>query len=557
VVSVDTYLFLPQSLLDLLYRPFTLLTVISAEPDKELATSAAPSLQPGKTAIQFTIALVLLAGLTLRFINFTTPPFDAHSFRQTETLFTIETFYQQGIDLLHPKTNYTGYPGTLVLEFPIFQAFVALLYHVFGPHLELIRILNILFGAATGFLLFKITKRLLDPITAWLAVLIYWLSPLNITYQRSMLIDPAGVTLALLVFYQLLFLLPAEQTSPRAETDSPRPALWRWTVFFVATILTALIKALYLWPAVLLIADRFFRRRCKLDARIFLIGSAFSVAGSFFILWNVHATHVNDLSPFTRGTRPTSHLGVSALFDPHFYRVMLWTYPKYWLGLAGLLLYPFGFVAAWRERFNRTLFNPLLILLLIPPTYLLAFASINMPHDYYQLIIVPFLSIASATGLRWLWFRYQDYATRNTQYATRFPAFAAGASLFLLLSLGTYFWYHSKVWPEALRFQELCAPRVQAGQSAMLFVDQRISPGVELGELPAFLYSVGFWGCGKRVRDIDQAKSYFEKFYPDFPGLQYLVFYGVEKPDWVPTQQFHPEANDEANHLFIFRRNAG
>jgi hypothetical protein len=534
--------------------------VISAESDLARTTAAAPPVQPSKTALQIAIATSLALGLVLRFVNFTAPPFDAHHFRQTETLFTIDAFYKQGIDLLHPRTNYTGYPGTLVLEFPIFQAFVALLYRVFGPHFEVLRALNILFGAATGFLLFKLTRRLLDPVTAWLAVLIYWLSPLNITYQRSMLIDPAGVTLALLAFYQLLFLLPAEQTPPRTQTDSPQPAFWRWAVFFVATLLTALMKALYLWPAVLLIADRFFRRRCKLDARMVFIGAVFAIAGAFFIVWNVHATHVNDLSPFTRGTRPTSHLGISALLDLHFYRVMLRTYPKSWLGLAGLLLYPFGFVAAWRERQDRVRANALLLLLLIPPTYLLAFASINTPHNYYQLIIVPFLSIASATGLRWLWGRYQQRflvapevdLSRIRHQVSR--SFAATATLLLFVSLGSYVWFNPKMSSEVLQFQTLCAPKVQAGQSAMLFMGQRSSQDPELGELPAFLYSVGFWGCGKTVRDTQQARSYFEKFYPDFPGLQYLVFYGLEKPDWVPSQQFHLEGIDETHRLFIFHR---
>jgi hypothetical protein len=91
----------------------------------------------------------------------------------------------------------------------------------------------------------------------------------------------------------------------------------------------------------------------------------------------------------------------------------------------------------------------------------------------------------------------------------------------------------------------------------MLFAAQRLTRGPELGELPAYLYSLGFWGCGKTVHDAEQARSYFEKFSPDFPGLQYVVLYGTEMPDWVPASEFHLEHSDEADRLFIFRRNPG
>src|ERR1041384_7147935 len=112
--------------------------------------------------LRMLMVVALVAGLVLRLIGLSAPPFDNHNFRQCQTLSTIEDFHAHGIDLLHPKALYAGYPGTFVLELPLFQAVAALLYSAFGPHLEIIRLLNILLGLATTALLYRTTARLLD-----------------------------------------------------------------------------------------------------------------------------------------------------------------------------------------------------------------------------------------------------------------------------------------------------------------------------------------------------------------------------------------------------------
>src|SRR5437773_2605857 len=188
----------------------------------------------------------LLVGLWLRLVGLSYQPYDNHGFRQTQTLFTIETFYAQGIDLLHPKTLYTGYPGTFVLELPLFQALGAVLYHIFGPHLAAIRVLNILLGLASMWLLYRITALLLERTTAVLAALIYWLAPLNVFYQRSMLLDPMAVFFGLLSFYGLALVL--ELPSAPGSRPSTRRRRLQFGVFAAATWTTAMIKTLYLWP---------------------------------------------------------------------------------------------------------------------------------------------------------------------------------------------------------------------------------------------------------------------------------------------------------------------
>src|SRR5205807_2102817 len=104
--------------------------------------------------------------------------------------------YHEGVDIFHAKAIYMGYPGVFVLEVPVFQAFCAWLYRLFGPHWEIVRAVNICLGAGSAWLIYKISLRFFAPGIAALSAIIYWLAPLNILYQRFLLIDPTTVFFA-------------------------------------------------------------------------------------------------------------------------------------------------------------------------------------------------------------------------------------------------------------------------------------------------------------------------------------------------------------------------
>jgi 4-amino-4-deoxy-L-arabinose transferase-like glycosyltransferase len=578
------------------------------------AAEAVPS--PGRS-IPWLIVLALAAGLALRLVGLADPPYDRHAFRQTQTLFTIEDFYKHGIDMLYPKTIYVGYPGTLVLELPLYQAVAALLYHVFGPHIAVVRLLNILCGALTALVLYRFTARLFGRNTAWLATLIYWLAPLNIAYQRSMLFDSMAVFFALVAFDQLELLLPIEPDSPRP--GPPRGAWTRWALFILSTLLAALMKALYLWPAVLLLVQRLVMRRGKLDARLVQVGAVFAAVGACLLVWTVHATRANDLSPFTRGTHATGLLGFAPLFTLDFYHQLL-SRSRWWLGAVGLFFYPVGLFAGWLERRDRARMLAFWLIVLIAPTYLAAFALINYPHEYYQLPITPFLAVVPANGLRWLIDWCLDGPRQLTAHPallrvrrwcmvgsalgllvfvaaltrrhgemsatalsalmtpTAFLAFfaaipltargvgwlkqvlvrATGATglglLFILISIVFYFrpFHGGRESLEVVKFGQLCAGKVVPDQSAMLFVAQGITHGHNFSDLPEYLYAAKLWGTALTVTNADEGRPFFTRMSPAFPGLQYLVFYGIQLPGWVPQSQFRLATRDTDHLLYVF-----
>jgi 4-amino-4-deoxy-L-arabinose transferase-like glycosyltransferase len=499
--------------------------------------------------VTLAIVAATLIGLLLRFAYISAPPYDWHAFRQTQTLSTIEAFFRDGLDFLHPRTLYMGYPGVFVLELPIFQAFCALLYHAFGPHLEIVRIVNIFIGAGTAWVLYLAIAHLLDRPTAILTALIYWLAPLNVIYQRSTLIDPLGVFCGILSFYTFSVL-----AIPRAQLGTLGPTRIRagfFLAFVVSTWFAAMIKALYLWPSTLLFGWAYFTRKLKWDARMASFFAVFMVSGFSFLLWNRYAARVNDLSPFTRGVRPTSLLGMSALIDPEYYLTMIVRRPKWWLGLVPVLLYPVGLLAVWKQRrLART--AVLLLLIFIPPTYLVVFSFINRPHDYYQLIIAPFLAVIPANAILWLASPCEEESA-TPEHSLKW-AFLLCGGILLSTPLVYLFWAHGGR-PDArnLAFERLCAGKISRGTTGMLFVAEGYTSATANSDLPQFLYAAGLWGCARVVKNDSAAKQYFDEFGPAFSNLEYVVFCGLARPLWTPLG-FSACYEDPSQNFYVFRR---
>ena len=98
------------------------MSVADPAADAPDASTGAPA---ARARDRWWLALVLLAGAAVRLYDIGGLPADHHFFRQTQTLGTIDAFWRNGVDLLHPVMISMGKPGVLVLEFPLYQAIVA------------------------------------------------------------------------------------------------------------------------------------------------------------------------------------------------------------------------------------------------------------------------------------------------------------------------------------------------------------------------------------------------------------------------------------------------
>jgi 4-amino-4-deoxy-L-arabinose transferase-like glycosyltransferase len=468
------------------------------------------------------LGLLTATVVLLLFVNvphLAQPPFGRHSFRQCQTLSTIELFYERGIDILHPPTNYQGEPGVFVLELPLFQAIAALLYHILGNSIAVARVLNIVVTLASGWMVYLIARRYVEAEVATLAAFIFVSAPLNLAYMSSTLIDPLGVLLALGSFYACLRILEA----------TGGESVIRYCLFCALACLTALIKALYLFPVIVALGLAGLLDGKRVWRPVAGMLACLALAGFGFLLWSRHASHTNNASFFTAGTIPTTLLGFSALSTPAWYIMIA----KRLLGgcvgpIAGVLV-----VASWGWSVfdvarSRAIGAHRLMLstLLSTAGYWVAFANINFPHDYYSLITIPFLSVAAAATIGRL--------CSVVGSATARPAVAG--MLLLLLGLATatastaFFYtrmgFHQS--PELLTLQQQAGGTFSRWEYAMMFVQQRKAPGVTpLNEFPAGLYALGLRGTGKAVVDARQATEIWRRYLPHYRHLRYVIFFGL------------------------------
>jgi len=532
------------------------------------ATTASIDIEPdakrqSSTFLRGVIVLAFVIGLGHRMIGLHYPPYDNHSFRQCQTLSTIEDFYRNGVDFLHPRTLYMGYPGVMVLELPLFQAIGAAIYNCFGPHLELIRILNILFGTLTTIVLYRTLLLWFDQTLATLTVIIYWLAPLNIIYHRSTLLDPMAVFFALLSFYCLAVLLANMENSANLTGSLyPKEAIAThshpghyYCVFAFATLVTILIKALYLWPSVLLFGQTLLTKKFKIDRPLLRMLIVFAAAGVCFIGWNRYAAQVNATNSLASGLKPTSLLGFSSLLERGFYSTMLKERSRQWLGLLGAILYPFGLWAWWSGRRTATWRSKLFLALFIPPSYLLAFPQINHPHNYYQLIVAPFLAVASANGVVWLAKKFQHSSLGFS--VLKKNVLTVAVSVWVIAAVANYvLWYK---WPRidrrTLEFEKLCAGNVEPWAPTILFATAEVTvmDRSNIFQIPQFLYAGKLWGYGCTVPDVASAREIFEVARKGFQRLDYIVFYGTEFPKWMPNEDFLIVKQDNIHRLFVFK----
>jgi len=356
------------------------------------------------------------------------PFFGSHLFRQLQTLSTIEAYLIDGVHLLKPRTNYIGYPGHLLLEFPIFQAIAAVFTQLINRDPLLVtRCLNLCIGAFSTIWVYRISRTFMGAMASTAAAFIFFTAPLNLMYHASTLIDPFAVLATLIaVSCYLQSLAPA------------RPSLLTTCLFTIAAVLTVLIKPLYLFPLALLILTDVALSRNKLITVKTILSFIQSrlcywvpilVAGIILLIW------LKISSTQSSAQDVTSHLGWQVLLKPSFYFTVAIRYLFFIQSPITILLGWLG--VCWVLKKEKMVATSFIIFFTLPFTYYVAFANINRPHDYYSLILVPFVSMAAGAGIQKL--------TENMNCNSLFSRFGIFPVL-VILFLGNIFLYFTNYW---------------------------------------------------------------------------------------------------------------
>ncbi len=323
---------------------------------------------------------ILALAAFLRLYRINTPLADWHSWRQADTAAVTRRFVKEGIDLLHPRyDDLSSIPsgqenpqGYRMVEFPFVNGLTAWVYQVIpsAQNLEIhifSRLISIIFSLGSLVFLYLLTNQLTNKLIATLAAATFAFLPYNIYYSRTILPEVP------LVFFSLGMLY-----------FSIRQQFWLATIFAGLSLLLKPYAIFLFLPIAYLV----YKQR-RYSATLLLL----SVVP--LLLWRLW------IQQFPEGIPAFTWLlnGNGIRFKGAWFR---WLFAdrlgRSILGYFGLIPFSLGLLVKPKE--TEGWFYHFWALAIL--SFWVVFATGNVQHDYYQIIVVPIVSIFIAKGIVFL-----------------------------------------------------------------------------------------------------------------------------------------------------------
>ncbi len=334
--------------------------------------------------------LLLLIILPFRLYKIDQPLVNITNFRQAQTATIALNYYQHGINLFQSELDIfgKGKEKYLTLEFPLYEAIVALLYKLFSSSDMWGRVVSLIAGIIGGWYLYKLVFLIFkDRILSFLSCFFYFFAPLNMYHQKDFLIEATVVSF--LIAAAFYFCDWVKNSSSKS--------------YFLAMILLIIgfiQKGMY-GPFWLLPLSFYFLQKKQPDKSLMvrLILLVFIPLTALF-LWQNHMNQVNIASGheyFTTINRGHLEWNFGTIADRLSVSLWLFRLQNIINGIflkPGILLFLIGLFAAKKLKNYRFLYFWFISEII----YFLLFFKIQS-HIYYQMVMIPVISIFMASGL--------------------------------------------------------------------------------------------------------------------------------------------------------------
>lgn len=317
--------------------------------------------------------IIVFIGLILRLYKIDLPLLEFYPSRQIQTAEITRNLYREGFNILKPNVRYLGPgPNLFLVEFPLYNSAVAVLYYIFGLHEYLGRIFSVLGWVLSSFFLWKIANKYTGQFAANVALFFYAFSPLSVLISRSFQPDQWMVTLSLGAIYWLLkgLLLPS-------------------AIFASVAILLKIPAALFtLIPATFLLLEK---GGGKLPNKI----NYFAITVVPALLWYLYATIVGKSgNALKEAITIANWFGPELFLKSEYYSNIFGFEYNLVLLPVGILLFATGFLMKLKK--NQHLLYWWLSSIVL---YFIIFNKHNMTHEYYHLPFLPIAAIFIGIGV--------------------------------------------------------------------------------------------------------------------------------------------------------------
>ena len=407
-----------------------------------------------RTSFWYTIALFLVIIFTIvpRLYKLTAPIADWHSFRQVDTASVAREFTKKGIDLLHPtyhdlsniQSGKDNPKGWRMVEFPLYQGIAAFLAMAV-PRIPLevwLRLVTIAFAVVTAASLVVLMKHLISERAGILAGLLYALLPYSIYYGRTVLPETMAVGCALFSIVVLL-----TDTEGDRDVRSLR-SLWRILVSGVVASLALLIKPT---AGFLLLPIPFvLYRKYGISLKSFLYTALFALMTLVPFFW--WRTWIEQYPEGIAAYTWLFNKGDIRFKGAWFEWLFAERIGKLILGFWGLIPLGFGLVAPTSKKEGWSIH----LIALGSTLYLIVLAAGNVQHDYYQIILLPALSLYLGKGIDWL------LSAKQLPLVPRYALLCTSVLFMLAFSyftIRTYYWINRPEIIEAGQMADKILPK--------------------------------------------------------------------------------------------------
>lgn len=336
------------------------------------------------------ILIILIVTGVLRFYKISQPIADWHSWRQADTAAVARNFIRFGFDPLHPRyddlsniqSGKDNPQGFRMVEFPIYQLIGATAYNYFPLFsIEMwLRLVTISASMGIALMLYLIVRKYTNSLTGLLTAFFYAVLPYSIYYGRTILPETFASFWALLSLYLL--------------SKKSHALVIQW-LYFVGAAITCAVALLVKPTAIFLLIPA-----------IYLFLKHFSFSLNWFIgvlvYWSIGLLPLvlwrNWIMQFPEGI--PAYLWLLNSNNIRFKGAWFnWLFAerisKLILGYWGIIIVGIGSLVK-PEKKEGWYFVWWIIGAL---AYLVVFAAGNVQHDYYQILLLPVISIYLAKGM--------------------------------------------------------------------------------------------------------------------------------------------------------------
>ncbi len=340
---------------------------------------------------KFLLSIILFFAFLVRLYGFTNPVADWHSWRQADTSAVSRNFIKFGFDILHPRfDDLSNVPsgkdnphGYRFVEFPIYNIFQAGLYKLFPLFTleEWGRLVTIFSSLLTIYFIYFLMRKHISETAGFFSAFFYAFLPYNIYYGRVILPDPMMVMAIMGGIYFLDLAIEKNFNKPQG-----RIFLLFSVIFTACAMLLKPYAVFFTLPMFYLVWQKYeisFLKKWQLWAYAFL-----SILP--LILWRLW------MQQYPEGIPANAWLlnGNGIRFRPAFFRWMGYErVVKLISGFTGTILLIIGTVHIFQKKAYFVL--PFLLASVL---YVVIFATGNVQHDYYQILVMPSLAMLFAVG---------------------------------------------------------------------------------------------------------------------------------------------------------------